>query len=76
LYGSGSEIDFLTDTKHEALSACVTPSGSGRGDFCVGLPPGLELPEERRRLGSTLNEGANCFEPQPARPLCLAGLLA
>jgi len=76
LYGSGSEVDFLTDTQHEPLSACVTPSGTGCGDFCIGPPPGLELPSEFLRLGSTLRDGANCLERQPARSLCLAGLLA
>jgi len=76
LYGTGSEIDFLTDTKHQSLSGCVTPSGSGCGDFCIGPPPGLELPSEFPRLGLTLREGANCLEKQPAHALCLAGLLA
>merc|ERR1712028_124007 len=76
LFGCGSETDFLADTKHDPLSACVTPSGSGCGDFCIGPPPGLELPSEFLRLGSTLRDGANCLEKQPARSLCLAGLLA
>jgi hypothetical protein len=76
LQSSGSESDLATSGKYEAFSACGTPVGRLSG--VVAPPPGLELPMELPGLESMLHRRRMCSmekEKEPARALCLAGLL-